>query len=236
MKIVFAGPSIFNIDKTLIREVILAAPIQQGDIIKAINSGVTSIGIIDGYFEDRPSIWHKEIIYALDLGVNVIGASSIGALRAVECEKFGMIGVGEIYQKYKNNEYCRDDYVSVLHSPKELNYRPLTDAHVNIEATLREAYKHDKLNKKNFDKLNGISQALYFKDRTYEAILKISNLSHKTNEVLSSWISNYKIDLKLQDAISLFQKIHTMNDGTASYKIKKSQNIQMSKLINMYTD
>ena len=62
------------------------------------------IGVIDGYFEVVPTVWHKEILWAMSQGIHVYGAASIGALRAAELAEFGMNGVGQIYQQYRSGE------------------------------------------------------------------------------------------------------------------------------------
>ena len=56
-----------------------------------------AILIVDGEFGQSLSVWHKEILHALHRGIRVVGASSMGALRAAELDRFGMEGVGEIY-------------------------------------------------------------------------------------------------------------------------------------------
>jgi hypothetical protein len=55
-----------------------------------------AIGVIDGYFEVVPTVWHKEILWAMAQGIHVFGAASIGALRAAELDSFGMRGVGRL--------------------------------------------------------------------------------------------------------------------------------------------
>ena len=40
------------------------------------------VGVIDGAFLSGPAVWHREIIWALSQGVQVLGAASMGALRA----------------------------------------------------------------------------------------------------------------------------------------------------------
>ena len=40
--------------------------------------------IIDGSFQSQPAVRHKEILWALSRGIPVIGAASMGALRAAE--------------------------------------------------------------------------------------------------------------------------------------------------------
>ena len=68
----------------------------QGDVYRATLDQVQTIAIIDGYFDRVPAVWHKEILWALNMGIRVIGAASMGAIRAAELAPFGMEGVGRI--------------------------------------------------------------------------------------------------------------------------------------------
>ena len=106
-------------------------PIKQGDLLKALRDHQPStVVIIDGYFEQVPSVWHKEILWALKQGVTVIGAASMGALRAAELQQFGMLGVGKIFEAYCSGRFSPfdellfedDDEVAVVHGPPELDY------------------------------------------------------------------------------------------------------------------
>ena len=69
--------------------------------MSAVSAGATVIGIVDGYFEYVAPVWHKEILYALSSGCTVLGAASMGALRACECAAFGMRGIGRIFEDYR---------------------------------------------------------------------------------------------------------------------------------------
>ncbi|MEM6942085.1 MAG: TfuA-like protein, partial [Pseudomonadota bacterium] len=101
--IIFSGPSI---PASNVREVLgqadLRPPARTGDIYKACEDRPAAIGLIDGFFEGVPSVWHKEILWAIDQGIPVFGASSMGALRAAELHAFGMIGVGWIFEAFKD--------------------------------------------------------------------------------------------------------------------------------------
>ncbi|MDO8943743.1 MAG: TfuA-like protein, partial [Desulfobacterales bacterium] len=63
-------------------------PAAQGDVYRAALERPSAIGIIDGYFDRVPSVWHKEILWAMSQGVPVFGGASMGALRAAELETF----------------------------------------------------------------------------------------------------------------------------------------------------
>ena len=89
--IVFAGPSLAGADLSLPEDFVLAPPARQGDVYRAARSRPTAIGVVDGYFEGVPSVWHKEILWALSNGIAVYGSASIGALRAAEMQAFDII-------------------------------------------------------------------------------------------------------------------------------------------------
>ena len=71
---------------------------------------------VDGYFGNVPSVWHKEILFALSSGVEVSGAASLGALRAAELHRFGMIGIGCIYRAFRRGIWTDDDEVTKPYS------------------------------------------------------------------------------------------------------------------------
>lgn len=114
-------------------------PAANGDVYRAVSAAPTAIGLVDGYFENVPAVWHKEILYALSQGVHVFGAASMGALRAAELSEFGMVGVGAIFAAYRDNRLEDDDEVAVVHGPAELDYLPVSEAMVNVRATVDRA-------------------------------------------------------------------------------------------------
>lgn len=58
-------------------------------------------GIVDGSFHQTRAVRHKEILALIDAGVTVLGAASMGALRAAELDTYGMIGVGRVYDDFR---------------------------------------------------------------------------------------------------------------------------------------
>ena len=108
-----------------------------GSVFRAVEAGYRRVGIVDGYFGNTPSVWHKEILYAISQGVEVVGAASMGALRAAELCQFGMVGIGRIFRLFRMGLWTDDDEVAVLHATAELDYCPLSDTMANIRFTLR---------------------------------------------------------------------------------------------------
>jgi hypothetical protein len=137
--VVFLGPSL-SIDEA--RGTLAArylGPARCGDVLRARRLAPRAIAIVDGVFARTAAVWHKEILLALDDGIAVFGASSMGALRAAECAPFGMVGIGRIFEAYRDGLYTDDDEVALLHGPADRAYREMSEAMVNIRATVAEA-------------------------------------------------------------------------------------------------
>ena len=81
---VFTGPTLSPEKACAELDAIYLPPVSQGDVYRAALKRPRAIGIIDGYFECVPAVWHKEILWAMTEGIHVYGSASMGALRAVE--------------------------------------------------------------------------------------------------------------------------------------------------------
>lgn len=134
--IMFAGPSLWGSPLPLPQGIILRAPAACGDLLQALADRPRAIGLVDGVFENGPSVWHKEILAVMAAGVPVLGAASLGAIRAAELYSFGMIGIGKVFAAYRDGSIERDDAVMVSHAPAALGHRPLTVALVDIDAAI----------------------------------------------------------------------------------------------------
>jgi hypothetical protein len=93
-----------------------------------------------------PTLARDEILWALNQGIPVLGAASMGALRAAELHSFGMTGVGRIFEAYRDGHlegwddaFEDDDEVAVIHAPTEAGGFPLSDAMVDLRDTLARA-------------------------------------------------------------------------------------------------
>src|ERR1700742_565694 len=138
-------------------------PICQGDLASAIvDRKPRAVLIVDGEFGQSMAVWHKEILHALHLGVRVIGASSMGALRAAELGRFGMEGVGAIYEYYRDGWLTSDADVALLYDE---DYRSLTWPLVNVRATVLELLRRDLLVARDAEVLRQAAQGLHFSER-----------------------------------------------------------------------
>lgn len=138
--IVFAGPCLppdpAPAWRRLLERVDLRPPARRGDVLAAVAEAPRALVLLDGYYYTVPSVTHKELLYALDAGVRVVGAASMGALRAVELAPHGMVGVGRIFEWFAEGTLDGDDEVALLHGPAEEGYPPLTLALVEVRWAL----------------------------------------------------------------------------------------------------
>lgn len=132
--ILFAGPSIAGL--SLPDSVELRPPAICGDLAALAADPPAAVGLIDGSFGIAPTVWHKEIIDLMARGVRVLGAASIGAIRAAELAEAGMEGIGAIYEAYRAGAIERDDAVMVLQAPASYSFAPLTLPLVDAEHVL----------------------------------------------------------------------------------------------------
>ena len=137
--VIFAGPSLPPSARPAVAGLEWRPPVGRGDLYLAALQRPRLIGVVDGYFETVPTVWHKEILWALAQGIHVYGAASIGALRAAELADFGMRGIGLVYRQFHSGLLTDDDEVAVLHGPAELDYVALTEAMVNVRSTVDAA-------------------------------------------------------------------------------------------------
>jgi hypothetical protein len=208
VNVLFAGPSLAGMETS---GVVNRGPAQQGDVTKAVLDGATAIGLVDGVFEHRSTVWHKEILFALSEGVTVLGAASMGALRAAECAAFGMIGIGRVFELFVSNILRDDDAVAQLHAPEELDYSPLTEALVNISATLDDFQERSLITDAEYRALSQAAQRLFFKERTYRAVVAASMMtSERRKEELTGALESQRVDLKRRDALELLSVLRAL--------------------------
>lgn len=182
--------------------------IRKGDVIRAIKKGYKRIVIIDGNFSWIPSVWHKEILMALDYGVEVFGAASMGAIRAAELDVYGMKGVGRVYEMYKNEEIDGDDEVAIAYSKYNNSQTiPL----INIRLTL------GKLNLDNKEEILNSIRHIFYMERTWN---RLANLVPQ--DVYNLIKSNY-LDVKKEDAKSVLSYLSQIQSHQKSinYVTKK---------------
>ena len=199
--IIFAGLTItrFEIEQ-LIDDVMVFPPVKAGDIIHSCRLSPKYILIIDGAFEACASVWHKEILYALSLNIPVIGAASMGALRAAELYDYGMTGIGLIYGYYKTGILLDDDELAVSYVQDNDYIRPVSDAMINIRETVKSAISQGVISEAVAGKIIRDIKAKSYKTRYFRHYLE-SCLHHAESLVFLDWLKQDNfIDQKKADA------------------------------------
>ncbi len=213
MKVLFAGPSLHGLalvgDTVRNSDILRLPPARQGDIARSVLQGATMIGLIDGRYEDVAAPWHKEILYALDQGVRVFGAASMGALRAAECWSFGMIPVGVIADRYIRGELTDDAAVAQIQGPVELGSVPLSEALVNVEASVEAATLAGTLSAMDGGRLVASARRIFFKDRTLPYIVEQAGISGQSCKATLCILQTHWRDVKREDALALVERMHT---------------------------
>ena len=205
--VVFCGPTIAAdiVGRSL--EAVVRPPAQRGDVLRAALDRPDAIGLIDGYFDRVPSVWHKEILWAMAQGIHVFGSSSMGALRAAELAPFGMVGVGAVFEAFRRGELEDDDEVAVAHGDAESGYRPASDAMVNIRWTLRAAEEQGVVRPSTRAALEARAKAEPYHCRDLRSLVGPSAGDLLPSEVgaLRRWIAHGRVDQKKADAVALLQ-------------------------------
>ena len=190
---VFAGPSLAGW--------VAAPPFERlppagvGDMLALLTGPPHTVVLIDGVFGSRPAVWHKEILLLLARGFRVIGAASMGALRAAELDRFGMIGCGAIYRAYADGRITADDEVAVLHAPAALGGQPLSLAQVNVRATLCKAVRARVLTADIARQLRNASAAIHYRDRDWPGVAALADDAR-----VRAWLLHHAMDAKEADA------------------------------------
>jgi hypothetical protein len=208
---VFAGPSLPpEVARGQWAEPIYLPPVAQGDVYRVARRKPWGIGIIDGFFEHVPSVWHKEILWALSRGIHVYGSASMGALRSAELAPFGMVGVGAIFEDYANAAIEDDDEVVRVHSGAAKNYEPTGEAMVNIRCTLTKAVEQRIISEATAERLAQLGKGLFYPHRQYEKIVDQGlrqGLSVAEMQRFREWVPAKRVDQQRQDAIAMLTRM-----------------------------
>ena len=215
--VVFLGPSLAPEVARRILPACYLPPAACGDVLRCLRLKPKIIAVIDGVFENVPAVWHKEILLAIEEGIAVFGASSMGALRAAELAPFGMIGVGRIFEAYRDGLCTDDDEVAVLHSSAVGDYRPLSEPMVNIRATIEHALSAGVITPELGDLVIRSAKQTFYQERSLKGAAERARAAGATSDEVDGLLrfveNDGYVDQKRLDALAL---IHTLAHLEAS--------------------
>ncbi len=207
MLYVFAGPTLSKEEIIALHpNAVVRDPIKSADILNLLRHSKkelypSNILIIDGLFHGHLSIRHKEILYAINMGIQVWGSSSMGALRAAECNKYGMQGVGKIFDFFSSNLCTSDDEVAVSYS-SEKPYQELSLPLINLRFAIDIMLNNEEIDKQQSKEIMEELKSFHFSDRKYEIFAQ--------NKILNPYIDSIKknyVNWKRVDALQALKEI-----------------------------
>jgi hypothetical protein len=174
-----------------------------------------AILIVDGEFGQSLSVWHKEILNALHLGIRVIGASSMGALRAAELHRSGMEGVGEIYAYYRDSWLTSDADVALVYSDAAEGYEPLSWPLVNVRATASALVAAGRISSQDANLIVDAAGKVHFTHRRREALagqLTRDGSNPARAAELAALVAEHYVDQKAADAVAAFEYLARIDE------------------------
>jgi len=211
---VFLGPSL-PVDEA--KEILSAdyfPPVKRGNLASTVLNKYQIVAIIDGEFGQSLSVSVIEIRQLLDRGLEVWGASSMGALRAVECGQLGMQGVGWVFKQYKDALLDADDEVALFFNP--ITLKPLTVPKVNIRWMIVCALQEALIDLRESNVLNEVLSKMHYQKLTMDSYIKavVDEGEGRAATLLLDWCDANKdrTDIKRLDAIELLQTLNEMEE------------------------
>jgi hypothetical protein len=211
--VVFLGPTLPRAEAADLLPATYLPPASQGDVYRAVRAlRPAAVGLVDGRFLDTGAVWHREILWALSEGVHVFGAASMGALRAAELVPFGMRGVGQVFAAYRDgcwpgdpDAFEDDDEVAVIHAPFELGGAALSDAMVDLRATLAAAEAAGVAAASDRRLLRAALKRRPFAERSFATLLEDAArlLNADVAHRLAAWLPGNKVPRKRLDTVAM---------------------------------
>jgi hypothetical protein len=201
---VFLGPSLpLGEARTLLPDATWHAPVARGDIAALPRRAGTLAAIIDGVFHQRPSVSVYEIRTLLEAGGEVYGASSMGALRAVDLAPHGMVGVGRIYRDFADGRLEAEDEVALVFEPG--TWRPLSLPLVQVRYAVEDRRRAGALREDVARAAVALARGIFYPRRTLGALRRAwsGTVAGPEIDALAALLTDPAHDPKRADALEL---------------------------------
>lgn len=205
--VIFLGPSLGHEKaRSIFAEAEYRPPAKKGDLLRlAASPGVSMVGLVDGVFlQDYPPTPIEVYQLVRRDGIVLAGAASLGALRAVELEKFGMVGIGRVFELYKNGKVSADDEVAVTFADGDFHLQ--SEAMIDIRYNLHLAHKKGVIGEQTKKALAKVAKGTYFPRRNYADIIEETRRRYPQLhdvDAFGNYIAQNRKSLKEMDAIKL---------------------------------
>lgn len=145
-----------------------------------------------------------EVYEAIAAGVTVVGAASLGALRAVELRAHGMAGCGWVYERYLDRTCVADD--EVVTPMRDGTHAPLAVALVRVRYTLSCLVSAGAVAAPAARAVLTALRELYFEARTAEAVRAIALGCGSPPQIAGCLVSD-AYDIKRHDALACLRGV-----------------------------
>ncbi len=181
-------------------------PVKRGDLA-SIPTEVEVVGIVDGVLLNDAAVGHREILALLDRGVKVLGAGSMGALRAAELADFGMVGIGRIFEEYVSGRVEGDDEVVLSYDPFTL--LPLSEPLINIRLNLEKAREKGAIGPETEKALLIEMKTVFYPRRNFSLLIEMAERISEKKEAqkLKNFLRDEAEDFKQKDALFLLKAV-----------------------------
>ena len=177
-------------------------PATAGDLLALADDRPERVCLIDGLFDSCAAPWHKELLVLMANGTMVFGASSMGALRAAELHMFGMVGVGHIFEAYRDGRLDGDDEVALIHATEPLDWAPLTVPMIEMRATLAAACRAGLLSIDAARRIRTRVRDIFFGERDWPLMRRVCVDEGLAGEPVFHRLEALHVPLKRRDALA----------------------------------
>ncbi len=201
--VVFLGPSAPASDiLSILPDAIIRPPARRGDLYACRILKHEFFLVLDGAFGNVLSISPREVVDVVQDGAVVVGASSMGALRAADCAPAGVHGAGIIFRLFKDRSISTEDEVAVLFR-EDRAFPALTEPLINMRIALRRAARIGLVGAAEAEDVISAAQSLHFSLRTWPSAYRKAG-RHLSGELLGFFKA---IDTKRTDAVQAANKV-----------------------------
>ena len=193
--IAFVGPSIPRAEADrLCPGLDLRGPARREDLYRARESGAWGFLLIDGVFMQEDAVSPREVVDVLEDGAFVLGASSMGALRAADCWPAGARGIGLIYRLYRRGVLESDEEVAVAVSADGAD-AAVSVPLVNVRYAVSRAVRRRLIDRAGARAIVDAAAAIYYPERTWREVWRrVGPASDEVRDFCGG------LDLKREDA------------------------------------
>jgi len=139
----------------------------------------------------------------------------MGALRAAELHAFGMVGVGSVFEAYREGACEDDDEVVVMHAGQEFGFGALSEAMVNIRDGLSQALKRRVISQLTHDTVAREIKHCHYSQRTWRLVPEIAKnecLPLEEVDALIEFVKTERPNRKRLDAIELLNQLRPFEE------------------------